>query len=205
MLPRLLDGCTGCRACADICPDYVFEVYRFDHVDDPSTRRGELTVPLVLREGYDAIAEAAVDVGCRFFAGYPMLPFTGLLDAFTRELEPVGGVMIQSDTEIEGVNMALGAAATGARAATGSTGQGVALMQEAIAEAALNELPLVIFTMAPRPTGLLPVARAAAGGATTARSRLAPVERGRGRRAHPARVRARRQVAHSRHRSTATT
>ena len=56
-------------------------------------------------------------------------------------------MLIQSDTEIEGVNMALGAAATGARAATGSTGQGVALMQEAIAEAALNELPLVIFTM----------------------------------------------------------
>ena len=151
MLPRLLDGCTGCRACADICPDYVFEVYRFDHVDDPSRtrrRRGGLTMPLVLREGYDAIAEAAVDVGCRFFAGYPMLPFTGLLDAFTRAFEPVGGVMIQADTEIEGVNMALGAAATGARAATGSTGQGVALMQEAIAEAALNELPLVIFTMA---------------------------------------------------------
>ena len=104
-------------------------------------------MPLVLREGYDAIAEAAVDVGCRFFSGYPMLPFTGLLDAFTRALEPAGGVMIQADTEIEGVNMALGAAATGARAATGSTGQGVALMQEAIAEAALNELPLVIFTM----------------------------------------------------------
>lgn len=104
-------------------------------------------MPLVLREGYDAIAAAAVDVGCRFFSGYPMLPFTGLLDAFTRALEPVGGVMIQADTEIEGVNMALGAAATGARAATGSTGQGVALMQEAIAEAALNELPLVIFTI----------------------------------------------------------
>ncbi|MEX1007750.1 MAG: hypothetical protein WD271_07875 [Acidimicrobiia bacterium] len=102
---------------------------------------------LVLREGYDAIAEAAVDVGCRFFTGYPMLPFTGLLDAFARALDPVGGVMIQADTEIEGVNMALGAAATGARAATGSTGQGVALMQETIAEAALNELPLVVFNM----------------------------------------------------------
>jgi 2-oxoglutarate ferredoxin oxidoreductase subunit alpha len=105
-------------------------------------------VALVLREGYDAIAEAAVEVGCRFFTGYPMLPFTGLLDAFARALAPVGGVMIQADTEIEGVNMALGAAATGARAATGSTGQGIALMQEAIAEAALNELPLVVFNMA---------------------------------------------------------
>jgi len=105
-------------------------------------------VPLVLREGYDAIAEAAVNAGCRFFAGYPMLPFTGLLDAFTRSFESNGqGVMIQADTEIEGINMALGAAATGARAATGSTGQGIALMQEAVAEAALNELPLVIFNI----------------------------------------------------------
>jgi 2-oxoglutarate ferredoxin oxidoreductase subunit delta len=34
VVPRLLDGCTGCRACADVCPDYVFEVYRFDHSDD---------------------------------------------------------------------------------------------------------------------------------------------------------------------------
>jgi 2-oxoglutarate ferredoxin oxidoreductase subunit alpha len=105
-------------------------------------------VTLVLREGYDAMAAAAVDAGCRFFAGYPMLPFTGLLDAFARELPRNDGVFIQADTEIEGVNMALGAAATGARAATGSTGQGIALMQEAIAEAALNELPLVVFNVA---------------------------------------------------------
>ena len=103
---------------------------------------------LLLREGYDAIAAAAVDAGCRFFAGYPMLPFTGLLDAFARELPRNDGVWIQADTEIEGANMALGAAATGARAATGSTGQGIALMQETIAEAALNELPLVVFNMA---------------------------------------------------------
>lgn len=102
---------------------------------------------LVLREGYDAIAQAAVDAGCRCFTGYPMLPFTGLLDAFAKALAPVGGVFIQADTEIEGANMALGAAATGARAATGSTGQGVALMQETIAEAALNQLPIVVFTM----------------------------------------------------------
>jgi 2-oxoglutarate ferredoxin oxidoreductase subunit alpha len=103
---------------------------------------------LVLREGYDAMAAAAVDAGCRFFAGYPMLPFTGLLDAFARELPRNDGVLIQADTEIEGANMALGAAATGARAATGSTGQGIALMQETIAEAALNELPLVVFNVA---------------------------------------------------------
>jgi 2-oxoglutarate ferredoxin oxidoreductase subunit delta len=29
-LPELLAGCTGCRACFEVCPDYVFEVYKFD-------------------------------------------------------------------------------------------------------------------------------------------------------------------------------
>lgn len=30
VIPHLLPGCTGCRACAEVCPDFVFEVYRFD-------------------------------------------------------------------------------------------------------------------------------------------------------------------------------
>src|SRR6202021_1143424 len=59
-----------------------------------------------------------------------------------------GGVCINADSEIEAVNMALGAGAAGFRAATGSCGQGLALMQEAIAEAALNETPLVLFNLA---------------------------------------------------------
>jgi 2-oxoglutarate ferredoxin oxidoreductase subunit delta len=28
--PELLPGCTGCTACQKVCPDYVFEVYKFD-------------------------------------------------------------------------------------------------------------------------------------------------------------------------------
>jgi 2-oxoglutarate ferredoxin oxidoreductase subunit delta len=27
--PELLEGCTACRACYDICPDFCFEVYKF--------------------------------------------------------------------------------------------------------------------------------------------------------------------------------
>jgi 2-oxoglutarate ferredoxin oxidoreductase subunit alpha len=59
-----------------------------------------------------------------------------------------GGVCMNAASEIEAINMTIGAAAGGARAGTGSCGQGVALMQEAVAEAALNELPFVLFTMA---------------------------------------------------------
>jgi 2-oxoglutarate ferredoxin oxidoreductase subunit alpha len=105
-------------------------------------------VTATLRQGSAAVAEAAVAAGCRFFAGYPMLPFTDLLEHMAKRLPEVGGTCMNAETEIEGVNMVLGAAAAGARAATGSCGQGIALMQETIAEAALNEVPFVVFNMA---------------------------------------------------------
>ena len=101
-----------------------------------------------LLQGSDAVAQSAIAAGCRFFAGYPMLPFTDLLESMARRMPGVGGVCMNAETEIEAVNMALGAGAAGARAATGSCGQGIALMQEAIAEAALNEVPFVVFNMA---------------------------------------------------------
>jgi len=105
-------------------------------------------MPTKLMQGADAVAEAALNVGCRFFAGYPMLPFTPLLESMAKQMEAVGGVCINASSEIEAVNMAIGAGAGGARVGTGSCGQGIALMQEAIAEAALNEVPFVVFNMA---------------------------------------------------------
>lgn len=103
---------------------------------------------LALLEGSEAIAEAAILAGCRFFAGYPMSPFTELLEEMARRLPEDGGVCVNAESEIEGVNMVIGAAAAGFRAATGSCGQGLSLMQEAIAETALNETPMVIFNIA---------------------------------------------------------
>jgi 2-oxoglutarate ferredoxin oxidoreductase subunit alpha len=101
-----------------------------------------------LRTGSEAIAEAAIAAGCRFFAGYPMTPFTELLEHFAKKLPPRGGVCINAESELEAIGMAWGALATGARAATGSTGQGVALMQESLSEITRAELPLVVFNMA---------------------------------------------------------
>lgn len=101
-----------------------------------------------LLDGSEAIVEAAILAGLRFYAGYPMAPATELLEHMAAKLPKHGGVCINADTEIEAVNMALGASQVGARAATGSCGQGIALKQEAIAEAALNETPLVVFNMA---------------------------------------------------------
>jgi 2-oxoglutarate ferredoxin oxidoreductase subunit alpha len=101
-----------------------------------------------LMEGSAAIAEAMIAAGCRFFTGYPMTPFTEVLEHMAKRLPDVDGVCVNAESELEAVGLAWGAAVTGARSATGSTGQGLSLMQESIAEAAMAHLPLVVLNMA---------------------------------------------------------
>jgi 2-oxoglutarate/2-oxoacid ferredoxin oxidoreductase subunit alpha len=101
-----------------------------------------------LLEGAEAIAESMIAGGCRFFAGYPMTPFTEVLEHMARRLPEVGGVCMNAESELEAVGMAWGAAATGTLAATGSTGQGLSLMQESLAEITLARVPLVVLNMA---------------------------------------------------------
>src|ERR1700733_2205737 len=104
-----------------------------------------------LVEGSEAIAEAMVAAGSRFFAGYPMTPFTEVLEHMARLLPSVGGVCMNAESELEAVGMAWGAAATGTPAATGSTGQGLSLMQESLSEITMARLPLVVLNMARAP------------------------------------------------------
>lgn len=101
-----------------------------------------------LLQGSEALAEAMVAAGCRFFAGYPMTPFTEVLEEMGKKLPSVGGVCMNAESELEAVGMAWGAAATGTPAATGSTGQGLSLMQESLAEITLARIPLVVLNMA---------------------------------------------------------
>src|SRR5438309_7882768 len=101
-----------------------------------------------LLEGSEAMAEAMIAAGCRFFSGYPMTPFTEVLEHMARRLPQVGGVCMNAESELEAIGMAWGAAATGTPAATGSTGQGLSLMQESLAEITLARVPLVVLNMA---------------------------------------------------------
>jgi 2-oxoglutarate/2-oxoacid ferredoxin oxidoreductase subunit alpha len=101
-----------------------------------------------LREGSEVIADAMVAAGCRFFSGYPMTPFTEVLEHMAAKLPGVGGTCMNAESELEAVGMAWGAAATGTPSATGSTGQGLSLMQESLAELCLARVPLVVLNMA---------------------------------------------------------
>src|SRR5438105_15152911 len=92
-----------------------------------------------LMEGSEALVRAAIVASCRFFAGYPMTPFTEVLEHFARLLPDAGGVCINAESELEAVGMAWGALSTGARAATGSSGQGPSPRQEAVPEIQLAE------------------------------------------------------------------
>jgi 2-oxoglutarate ferredoxin oxidoreductase subunit alpha len=101
-----------------------------------------------LREGSEVIADAMVAAGCRFFTGYPMTPFTEVLEHMAAKLPGVGGTCMNAESELEAVGMAWGAAATGTPSATGSTGQGLSLMQESLAELCLARIPMVVLNMA---------------------------------------------------------
>lgn len=97
-----------------------------------------------LMKGNNALAESAILAGCRFFAGYPITPQTEILEHLSRRLPEAGGHFIQTESELAGINMVIGAAACGFRAMTSSSGPGFSLKQEGISYLCSMELPAVI-------------------------------------------------------------
>ncbi len=108
----------------------------------------------VLMKGNEALAEAALRAGCRFFSGYPITPQTEILEYLSWRMDEVGGTFIQSESEIAGIYMLYGAAATGARALSSSSGPGFSLMQEGISYLVAADLPCVLVDVARCGNGL---------------------------------------------------
>jgi 2-oxoglutarate ferredoxin oxidoreductase subunit alpha len=98
----------------------------------------------VFMKGCEAVAEAAIRSGCRFFAGYPITPQNEVPEYFSRRMPQVGGQFIQGESEIASAYMAYGAAAVGTRSMTSSSSCGISLKSEAIAYMAGARLPVVI-------------------------------------------------------------
>jgi 2-oxoglutarate ferredoxin oxidoreductase subunit alpha len=98
-------------------------------------------------EGGHALAEAAIQAGCRFYCGYPMTPSTEVLEYMARRMPEVGGTCINVEAEIEGINMVWGAAGAGVRAMIASTTNGMSLMQESMSEMVLGRIPAVVVNM----------------------------------------------------------
>ena len=95
-------------------------------------------------DGAEAIARAAIHSGCDFFAGYPITPATPILVHMMRELPKVGGVAIQGEDEIASMGFCIGAAMSGARVMTATSGPGISLYSESVGLAIMGEVPMVI-------------------------------------------------------------
>ena len=95
-------------------------------------------------KGNEALAEAAVRAGMRFFAGYPITPQNEIPEYLSWRLPEVGGVFVQGESEIASINMVYGAASTGFRAMTSSSGPGISLKTEGISYLSAARLPALI-------------------------------------------------------------
>jgi 2-oxoglutarate ferredoxin oxidoreductase subunit alpha len=112
--------------------------YRFEHIPRASGR-AQITM-----DGNQALAYGLIAGGVRFGAGYPITPWSSVMEALRRELPKYGGIFVQAEDELASVSIALGCSYSGYLAVTGSAGPGISLKAEAIGWASMAEIPLVI-------------------------------------------------------------
>ena len=98
----------------------------------------------VFMKGCEAMAEAAVRAGCRFFAGYPITPQNEIPEYMSRRLPEVGGTFIQGESEVASVSMVYGAASAGMRSMTSSSSPGISLKSEGLSYLAGADLPAFV-------------------------------------------------------------
>ena len=99
-----------------------------------------------MMKGNEAIAEAAIRAGARFYAGYPITPSSEIMEYLSWRMNEVGGAFVQAESELAGINMVIGASSCGVRALTASSGPGISLKQEGISTLCDEGLPAVVIT-----------------------------------------------------------
>ena len=101
----------------------------------------------VLMKGNEAIAEAAIQSGCKLFFGYPITPQTEVAAYMAKKMPKIDGVYLQAESEVAAINMVLGASAAGHRVMTSSSSPGISLKSEGISYLAGSDLPAVIINV----------------------------------------------------------
>jgi len=97
-----------------------------------------------MMQGNIAVAEGAIDAGCRFYAGYPITPSSEIAEQLSKRLPEIGGRFIQMEDEIAAMGAVIGASLAGVKSLTATSGPGFSLKQENIGYAAIAEVPVVI-------------------------------------------------------------
>ena len=111
-------------------------------------------MPKMLMKGTEAVAEAAIQAGCRYFFGYPITPQNEIPEYMSARLPEVGGLYTQAESEVASINMVMGAASTGYRAMTSSSSPGISLMAEGMSYISFCEIPAVVVNVSRGGPGL---------------------------------------------------
>ncbi len=98
-------------------------------------------------DGNQMIVMGLLAAGVRYGAGYPITPWSSIMETLRSELPKYGGLFVQGEDELAAVSMALGFSYAGHVAVTGSSGPGLSLKMEALSYAVMAELPLIVINI----------------------------------------------------------
>lgn len=123
---------------------YLYDISKIGEVFDIERDVIGRAHPQVTMDGNQALAYGAIAAGIRFGAGYPITPWSSVMEILRQELPKFGGTFVQAEDELASIGMAVGAAYGGTLAITGSSGPGISLKSETISYAVAAEVPLLI-------------------------------------------------------------
>jgi len=99
-------------------------------------------------KGNEAIAYGALKAGLNAYFAYPITPSSEIPETLAKEFGslayPAFKAFLQAASEIEAINMVIGAASTGAKVMTATSGPGFSLKQEGLSYAAGMEIPMLV-------------------------------------------------------------
>jgi len=113
--------------------------YQFEKFEKKPGARDQITM-----DGNTALAFGLIAAGVRYGAGYPITPWSSVMEILRTQLPKYGGIFVQAEDELGAVSLALGFSFSGYLAVTGSAGPGISLKSEAIGWASMAEMPLII-------------------------------------------------------------
>jgi 2-oxoglutarate/2-oxoacid ferredoxin oxidoreductase subunit alpha len=116
--------------------------YKFEATVHKEGDRAQITM-----DGNQALAYGLIAAGVRYGAGYPITPWSSVMEILRGELPKYGGIFVQAEDELGAVSLALGFSFSGYLAVTGSAGPGISLKTEAIGWASMSEMPLIIINV----------------------------------------------------------
>ncbi len=117
-------------------------LYRFEA--GPARASGR---PQVTMDGNLALTYGLIAAGVRHGAGYPITPWSTIMETLRSELSKYGGIFVQAEDELGAIGYALGFAYSGHLAVTGSSGPGLSLKMEALGWAVMSEMPVIVINV----------------------------------------------------------